>query len=63
MSRDEVADLLGIKPESVRSTLRYFDVHEQRGYDRAEVLDAVARRRGKGWRKGRTDPAPAVEKT
>lgn len=37
MSRDEVAELLGIKPNSVRDTLRRYGITEQRGYPRAAV--------------------------
>lgn len=37
MTRDEVADLLGIAPDSVRSTLRRYGVREERGYPRDEV--------------------------
>lgn len=37
MTRDEVAALLGISPESVRSTLRRYGITEQRGYPRDQV--------------------------
>jgi hypothetical protein len=37
MSRDEVAEALGIDPESVRSTLRRYGVTELRGYPRVAV--------------------------
>lgn len=32
LTREEVAVLLGIQPESVRSTLRRYGIHEHRGY-------------------------------
>lgn len=48
MSRDEVAALLGIKPNSVRDTLRRHGITEQRGYPREQVENL--RRPGKGWR-------------
>lgn len=48
MSREEVAALLGIAPESVRSTLRRHGITEQRGYDRDDV--AALRRPGRGAR-------------
>lgn len=48
MSREEVAALLGIKPESVRSTLRPYGITEQRGYDRAAVEGL--KRPGRGTR-------------
>lgn len=38
MSREEVAALLNINAESVRSTLRRQGITEQRGYPRDEVL-------------------------
>ena len=44
MSRDEVAALLNIGPESVRSTLRRFGIPEERGYPRA-LVEALDRRR------------------
>lgn len=34
MTRDEVAAHLGIKPNSVRDTLRRYGITEQRGYPR-----------------------------
>jgi hypothetical protein len=37
MSRDEVAALLGIDPEAVRSTLRRYGIRELRGYPREAV--------------------------
>lgn len=48
MSREEVAALLGISPESVRSTLRRHGVIEQRGYDREAV--ELLQRPGQGHR-------------
>lgn len=56
MSRDEVAALLGIKPESVRSTLRRYGITEHRGYPRRQVENL--RRPGRGWR---TDLKPPLE--
>lgn len=50
MSREEVADLLGIDPESVRSTLRRYGVREERGYPRDEVLRAAQMRPRQGRR-------------
>ena len=50
MSRDEVAALLGIKPNSVRDTLRRYGITEQRGYPRDAVENLE--RPGKGWRAG-----------
>lgn len=38
MTREDVAELLGIDPESVRSTLRRSGITEQRGYSREPVL-------------------------
>ena len=46
MSRDEVAALFRIDPNSVRDTLRRYGITEQRGYPRAEV-EAI-RRPGRG---------------
>ena len=37
MSREEVAALLGISPESVRSTLRRYGITEVRGYPRDQI--------------------------
>ena len=48
MSREEVAQFLGIRPESVRGTLRRHGISEQRGYLRSEV-EAI-RRIGRGFR-------------
>lgn len=50
MSREEVATLLGIKPNSVRDTLRRYGVTEQRGYPREQVEAAAAVRPGRGKR-------------
>jgi len=44
MSRDEVAALLNIGPESVRSTLRRDGIPEERGYPR-ELVEALDRKR------------------
>jgi hypothetical protein len=56
MSRDEVAALLGVKPESVRSILRGYGIRELRGYPRAAVEGL--RRPGRG---ARTDLRKADE--
>ncbi|MCW2719026.1 hypothetical protein [Pseudonocardia sp.] len=59
MSREEVAALLGIKPNSVRDVLRRRGITEQRGYPReaVEALDYV-KRAGQGRR---TDLSPTTE--
>ena len=59
MSRDEVAALLGIKPNSVRDTLRRYGITEQRGYPREAVENL--RRPGKGWRTDLHGPRPIEE--
>lgn len=41
MSRDEVAALLGVAPEAVRSTLRRYGVREVRGYPREAVIASL----------------------
>lgn len=46
MSRDEVAELLGIKPNSVRDTLRRYGITEQRGYPREAVEKLQRPKRG-----------------
>ena len=45
MTRDEVAALLKIDPNSVRNTLRRYGITEQRGYprDAVESLQRVGR--------------------
>lgn len=48
LSTTEVAELLGIAPQSVRSTLRRYGITEKRGYARAEV--EAMRRHGQGRR-------------
>ena len=48
MSREEVAALLGIKPNSVRDTLRRYGITEQRGYPR-EAVESL-QRPGRGAR-------------
>lgn len=48
MTRDEVAELLGISPESVRSTLRLYGVSEVRGYPKVAVK--AIKRLGQGHR-------------
>lgn len=48
MTRDEVAAHLGIKPNSVRDTLRRYGITEQRGYPRNLVENL--RRPGRGAR-------------
>lgn len=50
MSREEVAALLGIQPESVRSTLRRYGITEQRGYLRDAVEALPQRLKGRGYR-------------
>lgn len=56
MSREEVAQLLGIQPDSVRATLRRYGVAEVRGYPR-EAVEAL-QRPGRGYRSDlhREDP-------
>jgi hypothetical protein len=41
MSRAEVAELLGVAPEAVRSTLRRYGVREVRGYPREAVMASL----------------------
>lgn len=48
MSRDEVAALLGVKPDSVRVILGRYGVREVRGYPRDAVMNL--RRPGRGYR-------------
>jgi len=48
MSREEVAELLGISPESVRKTLSRYGITEQRGYPREAVENL--KRPGRGHR-------------
>lgn len=48
MSRDQVAEHLGIKPESVRTTMHRAGIPEERGYRREKVM--AMRRRGRGFR-------------
>jgi hypothetical protein len=48
MSREEVAELWGIDPEAVRSTLRRYGINEERGYPRAAVK--AVKRPGRGAR-------------
>lgn len=48
MTRDEVAALLGIQPDSVRNTLARYGIAEQRGYPREQVENL--RRVGQGYR-------------
>lgn len=38
MTREEVAAHFGIAPNSVRSMLGRYGIHEQRGYSREQVL-------------------------
>ncbi len=58
MSRAEVAELLRIAPESVRSALRRYGITEVRGYPRAAVEALPARRTGRG---ARTDLVQPIE--
>jgi len=44
MTRDQVAEQLGIDVESVRSTMRRHDIAEQRGYPRDQVLELARNR-------------------
>jgi uncharacterized protein YjcR len=46
MSIDEIAEHLGIKPESVRSLMRRHKVPHKNGYLRADVLQ-VERKQGR----------------
>lgn len=48
MSREEVAELLDISPEAVRSTLRRYGIHHVSGWPRAEV--EALQRHGRGRR-------------
>jgi predicted ArsR family transcriptional regulator len=48
IGREEAAAILGISPDSVRSTLRRYGVTERRGYVRSEVEGV--RRVGRGRR-------------
>lgn len=41
MTRDEVAHLLGIDPNSVRSTMRRYGIRLLRGYPRSLVLERL----------------------
>lgn len=52
MSREEVAALFGIKPNSVRDTLRRYGIRELRGYERTavEALTEPDARPGRGAR-------------
>lgn len=52
MTRDEVAVLLGIKPNSVRDTLRRYGITERRGYPR-EAVESLERP-GRGRRRETT---------
>ena len=61
MSREEVAKLLGISPESVRSTLRRYGIHEVRGYPRDQVESL--RRPGRGARTDLTQSQPLPEES
>jgi hypothetical protein len=58
MTREEVATLLGISPESVRKTMHRYGITERRGYPRSEVEGL--RRPGRG---ARTDLAKTTEPT
>lgn len=60
MSRDEVAALLGIAPESVRKTLGRYGIAELRGYPRDRVQGL--RRLGRGHRGDLERRAHAVQK-
>lgn len=60
MSREEVAALLGIAPESVRKTLGRYGITEVRGYPRDRV--AGLRRLGRGHRIDLERKAHAVQK-
>lgn len=55
MSREEVAALLKIEPNSVRNTLRRYGITERRGYprDAVESLQRV----GRGFRSDLTSSA------
>lgn len=48
MTRDEVAEYLGISPESVRSALRPYGITARRGYLRREIESL--KRSGRGRR-------------
>lgn len=56
MSTEEVAERLGVAPQSVRSTLRRFGVSEVRGWPREQVENLQRPGRGR-----RTDLAGDVE--
>lgn len=42
ITREEIAQIWGIEPESVRSTMRRYGIHEERGYDR-EAFERIER--------------------
>lgn len=46
LPREEVARLLGIAPESVRSTLRRAGIAEKRGYPEGSIRELLQRRTG-----------------
>lgn len=58
MTRDEVAELLGINPESVRSTMRRYGISEQRGYPRDQVTKLKLKGRGRRTDIHNDNPAP-----
>lgn len=55
MSRDEVAALLDINPEAVRSTLRRYGIRELRGYPREAVIRELRNYPQQGRRTDLTD--------
>lgn len=62
MSRAEVAELLGVAPEAVRSTLRRYGVREVRGYPREAVMASLRpylerRAAAEGRESGSSSPA------
>ena len=68
MTHDEVAALLGIDPESVRSTCRRAEIAVVHGYPR-ELVEALDRRRRRTCRPGHCrhlddsrDPTPNTER-
>lgn len=50
MTRDEVAELLGVDPDYVRKLLARYGITEVRGYPRDAVEALPARRTGQGAR-------------
>lgn len=58
MTREEVAEHLGIDPESVRSTMRRYGIDLEHGYPREQVMALERKPRG---RPARTDLQATTE--